>query len=88
MLIHNSNKIAIELFYTPHNGSWLNVTEIELSVLYQQCLERRIGDPVTLEQELAAWQQQRNSEQAGVVWRFTTHDARIKLRRLYPNPAF
>lgn len=77
----------LELYYTPRNGSWLNVTEIELSVLHQQCLERRIGDPLTLAKELAAWQQQRNSEQAGIVWRFTTQDARIKLRRLYPNPA-
>jgi len=78
----------VELCYTPRNGSWLNVTEIELSVLHQQCLDRRIGDPLTLAKELAAWQQQRNLEQAGVVWRFTTQDARIKLRRLYPNPAF
>ena len=78
----------LEVYYTPRNGSWLNVTEIELSVLHQQCLDRRIGDPLTLAKELAAWQQQRNLEQAGVVWRFTTQDARTKLRRLYPNPAF
>lgn len=77
----------LQLYYTPRNGSWLNVTEIELSVLHQQCLERRIADPDTLAKELAAWQQQRNLEQAAVVWRFTTQDARIKLRRLYPNPA-
>ena len=77
----------LELFYTPRNGSWLNVTEIELSVLQQQCLNRRIGDSKTLDQELAAWQQQRNFEQAQVRWRFTTEDARIKLRRLSPNPA-
>jgi DDE superfamily endonuclease len=76
----------LELYYTPRNGSWLNVTEIELSVLHQQCLERRIGHPLTLAKELAACQQQPNLEQPGVVWRFTTQDARIKLRRLYPNP--
>lgn len=78
----------LELSFTPRNGSWLNVAEIELSVLQQQCLDRRIGDPLTLATELAAWQQQRNSEQAAVTWRFTTADARIKLHRLYPNPAF
>ncbi|MBW4575885.1 MAG: IS630 family transposase [Aphanothece sp. CMT-3BRIN-NPC111] len=77
----------LELFYTPRNGSWLNITEIELSVLRQQCLERRIGTDLTLNQELAAWQHQRNQEQAQVQWRFTTKDARVKLRRLYPNPA-
>ena len=60
---------------------------IELSVLRQQCLERRIGDDLTLNQELAAWQNQRNQQQAQVQWRFTTQDARVKLRRLYPNPA-
>ena len=78
----------LELFYTPRNGSWLNVTEIELSVLRQQCLERRIGNDLTLNLELAAWQHQRNQEQAQVQWRFTTKDARVKLRRLYPNPTF
>jgi hypothetical protein len=60
---------------------------IELSVLRQQCLERRIGTDLTLNQELGAWQHQRNQQQAQVQWRFTTKDARVKLRRLYPNPA-
>lgn len=78
----------LEIHYTPRNGSWLNVAEIELSVLHQQCLERRIGDECTLATQLSAWQKQRNLEQAGVIWRFTTQDARIKLRHLYPHPTF
>lgn len=78
----------LELYFTPRNGSWLNITEIELSVLHQQCLKRRLGDAQTLEQELAAWQQQRNQEDSKIDWRFTTEDARIKLAHLYPNPAF
>lgn len=78
----------LELYFTPRNGSWLNITEIELSVLQQQCLKRRIGDSQTLEKELAAWQEQRNSEDAQICWRFTTEDARIKLAHLYPNQTF
>ncbi len=77
----------LEIYYTPRNGSWLNVTEIELSVLQEQCLKRRIGDPQTLEKEIVAWEQQRNQEMAQVRWRFTTEDARIKLARLYPQPS-
>jgi len=75
----------LEIYYTPRNGSWLNVTEIELSVLHQQCLKRRIDNPHTLELEIAAWQHQRNLEAAQVRWRFTTEDARIKLSHLYPT---
>lgn len=66
----------------------MNITEIELSVLHQQCLERRMGNAQTLETELTAWQQQRNQEDSNINWRFTTEDARIKLAHLYPNPAF
>lgn len=74
----------LELYFTPRNGSWLNITEIELSVLHQQCLKRRIGDAQTLDKELAAWQQLRNLECSQIHWRFTTTDARIKLAHLYP----
>lgn len=77
-----------QLYYTPCNGSWLNVAEIELSVLHPQCFDRRLGDPLMLEQELAAWPQQRNFQQAAVVWRFTTPDTRMKLRCLDANPIF
>jgi hypothetical protein len=75
----------LEIHYTPRNGSWLNVAEVELSVLARQCLDRRIADPATLDHELAAWNQQRNAEASTVRWQFTTADARIKLRRLYPT---
>ena len=71
--------------YTPRNGSWLNVAEVELSVLAEQCLKRRIGDPDTLDAELTAWSTPRNRERCGVKWQFTTADARVKLRRLYPT---
>ncbi len=77
----------LELYFTPRNGSWLNITEIELSILREQCLKRRIGDAQTLDRELAAWQKQRNQECSQIHWRFTTEDARIKLSHLYPNPA-
>jgi transposase len=75
----------LELHYTPKHGSWLNMAEIEVSVLSRQCLERRVPDRVTLEQEVAAWVAQRNARGAPIDWRFTTTDARIKLRRLYPS---
>ncbi|MGL6339948.1 MAG: IS630-like element ISMae25 family transposase, partial [Waterburya sp.] len=78
----------LELYFTPRNGSWLNITEIELSVLHQQCLKRRMGDAKTLARELAAWQERRNQEDSKIHWRFTTEDARIKLAHLYPNPTF
>jgi len=74
----------LELHFTPKHGSWLNVAEIELSVMGTQCLSRRIGDMEELASELAAWQEERNGQCKFVDWRFTTDDARIKLRRLYP----
>jgi len=74
-----------ELHYTPKHGSWLNMAEIELSALARQCLDRRIPDKETLIQEVKAWENQRNSEVVKVRWQFTTADARIKLRRLYPK---
>lgn len=73
------------LCHTPRNGSWLNVAEIELSVLAEQCLQRRIEDEASLQREITAWQKQRNQMAAKVHWQFTTADARIKLRRLYPT---
>jgi hypothetical protein len=75
----------LEFHYTPKHGSWLNMAEIELSVLSRQCLDRRIPDKFTLEHEVLAWEQPRNSSGASVDWRFTTDDARIKLKRLYPS---
>lgn len=74
----------LEIHYTPVHGSWLNVAEIELSVLARQCLDRRIGSVAELRSEVAAWQDQRNADQSRVIWRFTTANARIKLRHLYP----
>lgn len=74
----------LEWHYTPEHGSWLNVAEIELSVLGRQCLNRRIADAETLEREAAAWAQTRNAAQAVIDWQFTTVDARIKLKHLYP----
>jgi hypothetical protein len=75
----------LELVHTPRHGSWLNVAEIELSVLSRQCLDRRIGSPGELAGECAAWQRSRNADGSRVVWRFTTKDARVKLRHLYPQ---
>ena len=75
----------IEFCYTPKHGSWLNMAEIELSVLARQCLDRRIADFERLTAEIAAWQEARNQEQTWIDWRFTTEDARIKLKRLYPT---
>jgi DDE superfamily endonuclease len=74
----------LELHYTPKHGSWLNMAECELSVLSRQCLDRRMPDKPTLSGEVAAWVRDRNAEQATIDWRFTTADARIKLKRLYP----
>jgi hypothetical protein len=74
----------LEIHYTPKHGSWLNMAEIELSVLGRQCLNRRIPNQSTLRYEVAAWQDQRNAAHSTVQWRFTTADARIKLQRLYP----
>jgi transposase len=75
----------LEFHSTPKHGSWLNMAEIELSVLNRQCLDRCIPDKTTLSQETAAWATERNSKGATVNWRFTTDDARIKLKRLYPS---
>ena len=74
----------IEVHHTPKHGSWLNVAEIELSVLARQCLDRRIDSAEELVAEVDTWQSERNDRAVGVSWRFTTADARIKLRRLYP----
>ena len=71
--------------YTPKHGSWLNMAEIEFSVLSRQCLSRRIPDQQTLKREVQAWQNRRNEQRETVKWRFTTKDARIKLNRLYPS---
>jgi transposase len=75
----------LEIHYTPKHGSWLNMAEIELSILGRQCLDRRLPDPETVQQEVAAWEAERNAAQMTVDWRFTTADARIKLKRLYPS---
>lgn len=75
----------LEFHYTPKHGSWLNMAEIEFSVLSRQCLDRYIPDKTTLAQETAAWETERNNSGATVNWRFTTNDARIKLKRLYPS---
>jgi hypothetical protein len=76
----------LEIHYTPRNGSWLNMAEIELSALSRQCLNRRFESPARMEGELAAWEAARNSEASRIEWRFTTKDARVKLRHLYPQP--
>ena len=75
----------LEVVYTPRNGSWLNIAEIELSVLARQCLARRIGAPEALASECATWERARNAEGGRVIWQFTTADARMKLRHLYPQ---
>ncbi len=75
----------LEIHYTPKHGSWLNMAEIELSVLSRQCLDRRVPDFETLAAEVAAWQQRRDAKGSKIDWRFTTDDARIKLKRLYPS---
>jgi hypothetical protein len=74
-----------EFHYTPKHGSWLNMAEIELSALVRQCLDRRIPDKGTMIREVKAWQDQRNSEVVKVHWQFTTADARVKLKNLYPK---
>ena len=75
----------LEIHHTPKHGSWLNMAEIELSVLSRQCLDRRVPDFATLASEVTAWQERRNAAGGAVDWRFTTDDARIKLKRLYPS---
>jgi hypothetical protein len=74
-----------EFLYTPKHGSWLNMAEIELSVLTRQCLSRRIDDIEEVRKEVKAWVNARNNKNAKVNWQFTTEDARIKLARLYPT---
>ena len=75
----------LEIHYTPRHGSWLNVAEIELSVLARQCLDRRIGSAEELSREINAWETERNADGSRVHWRFTTEDARIRLHHLYPQ---
>ncbi len=75
----------LEFHYTPKHGSWLNMAEIEFSVLSRQCLNRRIPDEKTLKREIAALESERNKVHARVNWQFTSRDARIKLRRIYPS---
>jgi transposase len=74
-----------EFHFTPKHGSWLNMAEIELSVLSRQCINRRISDEDTLSKEVLAWAKERNAKVVKVDWRFSTADARIKLKRLYPK---
>lgn len=75
----------LDFHYTPKHGSWLNMAEIELSVLANQCLDRRLPDAYALQREVAAWEKQRNLDSRKIDWQFTTNDARIKLKRLYPS---
>jgi hypothetical protein len=75
----------LEIHYTPKHGSWLNMAETELSVMTKQCLDRRIPDVTVLRREIAAWERHRNKARSKLNWQFTTHDARIKLRKLYPS---
>ena len=75
----------LDFCYTPPHGSWLNMAEIELSLLGRQCLKPRMPDKDTVRKEGTMWQQQRNAQKASVNWRFTTDDARIKLKKLYPS---
>jgi transposase len=75
----------LEFHYTPKHASWLNMAEIEISVLSKQCIGRRIGDADTLKREISAWQEERNKKSAKIEWRFTNTKAREKLGRLYPS---
>jgi transposase len=75
----------LEIHYTPQHGSWLNMVEIELSVLSRQCLDRRVPGFETLQSEVEAWQERRDAAGNKIYWRFTTEDARIKLKRLYSS---
>jgi len=75
----------LEIHHTPKHGSWLNMAEIELAAMSRQCLGRRLGDPVELQREVAAWERDRNARTVKTTWRFTTADARIKLHKLYPS---
>ena len=75
----------LEFHYTPKHGSWLNMAELEFSVLSRQCLDRRIPDETTLICELQAYEERRNVAKAKITWRFTSEQARVKLQRLYPT---
>jgi hypothetical protein len=75
----------LEFHYTPKHGSWLNMAEIELSVFSRQCLDRRVPDEGALKREIAALEGERNSARASVNWQFTSQDARVKLKRIYPS---
>jgi len=75
----------LEIHYTPKHGSWLNMAEIELSILSRQCLDRRIPDQETLKKEIASWQETRNATAQPMEWRFTNEDARVKLKKPYPS---
>ncbi len=75
----------LEIHYTPKHGSWLDIAEIELNVMTRQCLSRRIDDINVLRSELSAWETERNASASKVNWQFTTSDARIKLKSLYPE---
>jgi hypothetical protein len=75
----------LEFHYTPKHGSWLNMAEIELSALSGQCLNQRLPNRATLERQVAAWEARRNAATTTITWRFTTADARIKLKHLYPS---
>jgi DDE superfamily endonuclease len=75
----------LEIHYTPKHGSWLNMAEIELSILSRQCLDRRIPDQEALKAEVIAWQAKRNAIARPMEWRFTNEDARVKLKKLYPT---
>jgi len=77
----------LQFHYTPKHGSWLNMIELEFSVLSRQCLNRRIPSVEELNQEITAWEETRNGQQATVDWQFSTVDARVKLERLYPTPS-
>ena len=75
----------LEIHHTPKHGSWLNIAEIELSVLKRQCLPERVPEIEQMRRMVAAWNKKRNTESTAIDWQFTTDDARIKLKRLYPN---
>mgnify|MGYP006314746701 CR=1 FL=1 len=80
-----TQRIKARSHHTPKHGSWLNIAECELSALTRQSLNGRIPDRKTLQKKLRAWTRERNAKQRGVNWRFTTSDARIKLKQLYPQ---
>ena len=77
----------LEFHFTPKHASWLNMVEIEIGVMVQQCLDRRIPEKATLVTEIAAWEHRRNAERASITWLFTVDRAREKLARVYPQPA-